>query len=197
MAFGGEPILDYYDLNGVNCWHWLGWCAPHRPVHPHVPLLLPPHAAATRLRYSPATQQVLLAVSHAPRRSSRPLPPPPPGACQLHKRRACTQRVMAILCRVIAILCRGALCHASCHLAPLPKTYLWSLCIHPARPAGLQGGHLLVCLPGHDLGGAGHGAAPAALACHAALGRGWAGSISVVLAMQPPWPLPSFICDPS
>lgn len=25
VAFGGEPILDYYDLNGVNCWHWLGW----------------------------------------------------------------------------------------------------------------------------------------------------------------------------
>lgn len=176
-----------------------GWAGAHHtarciPTCPFCsPRMRPPRGCATVRQHSRSCLQYRMLRAGAAAR----FPPPPPGACQLHKRRACTQRVMAILCRVIAILCRGALCHASCHLAPLPKTYLWSLCIHPARPAGLQGGHLLVCLPGHDLGGAGHGAAPAALACHAALGRGWAGSISVVLAMQPPWPLPSFICDPS
>ncbi|KAL4431069.1 hypothetical protein ABPG75_006325 [Micractinium tetrahymenae] len=25
VAFGGEPILNYYDLDTVNPWHWLGW----------------------------------------------------------------------------------------------------------------------------------------------------------------------------
>ncbi|KAL4425098.1 hypothetical protein ABPG77_010412 [Micractinium sp. CCAP 211/92] len=25
VAFGGEPILNYYDLDTVNRWHWLGW----------------------------------------------------------------------------------------------------------------------------------------------------------------------------